>query len=75
MTTLLVTHSLDEAIHLADHIVLLGGEPTAIIGEVDIATPRGAMSDSSAAEAEGKNRVHPRKIGRPLRTPRRIARA
>ncbi len=54
VTTLLVTHSLDEAIHLADHIILLGGEPSAIIGEVDIASPRGAMSDSAAAEAKAK---------------------
>jgi NitT/TauT family transport system ATP-binding protein len=54
VTTLLVTHSLDEAIRLADHIVLLGGDPTAIIGEVDIRSPRAAMTDPYAAETRAK---------------------
>lgn len=54
VTTLLVTHSLDEAIRLADHIVLLTGRPTHILAEIDIATPRGAMSDAYAAEKQAE---------------------
>ncbi len=50
VTTLLVTHSLEEAIRLADHIVLLAGHPTGIVAEVDIASPRGGMTDAYAAE-------------------------
>jgi ABC-type nitrate/sulfonate/bicarbonate transport system ATPase subunit len=54
VTTLLVTHSLEEAIRLADHIILLAGQPTGIIGEVDIAAPRAAMMDGYAADIKAK---------------------
>jgi len=54
VTTLLVTHSLEEAIRLADHIILLHGHPTGIIGELDIAAPRGAMTDAYAADIKAK---------------------
>jgi ABC-type nitrate/sulfonate/bicarbonate transport system ATPase subunit len=54
VTTLLVTHAIDEAIRLADHIILLAGRPTGIIAEVDIKSPRHAMSDAYAAEAKAE---------------------
>ena len=49
LTTLLVTHNLDDAIRLADHIMLLGGQPAKIVGDFDIAFPRAAMTADHAA--------------------------
>jgi NitT/TauT family transport system ATP-binding protein len=45
ITTLLVTHNLEEAVRLADRILLLSPRPARIIGEVPLATPRSARSD------------------------------
>jgi len=41
-TVVLVTHDLDEALHLADRVVVLGGSPATIkdVVEVPIARPR-----------------------------------
>ncbi|MGB9188219.1 MAG: ATP-binding cassette domain-containing protein [Methylovirgula sp.] len=54
VTTLLVTHGIEEAIRLADHILLLAGQPTAIVAEVDIKSPRRGMTDDYAAEAKAE---------------------
>jgi NitT/TauT family transport system ATP-binding protein len=40
LTTLFVTHSIDEAIYLSDRIVVMGVQPGRIIAEFDIALPR-----------------------------------
>jgi ABC-type nitrate/sulfonate/bicarbonate transport system ATPase subunit len=40
VTTLIVTHSIDEAIVLADRVFLLSASPAHVIGEVPIARPR-----------------------------------
>lgn len=40
-TWVLVTHDVDEAVHLADRVVVLGGRPAVIRGSVDVAPPRG----------------------------------
>ena len=40
VTTLLVTHDLDEAIRLADRIILLSGSPARVVGEVRVEAPR-----------------------------------
>jgi len=50
---LMVTHSGDEALRLADRIVHLGGSPARILGERRIATPRPARDAAWRAEAAG----------------------
>ena len=35
-TCLLVTHDIDEAIYLSDRILVIGGRPTSIFGEVEV---------------------------------------
>jgi ABC-type nitrate/sulfonate/bicarbonate transport system ATPase subunit len=42
VTTLLVTHDLDEAVYLADRVFLLSGRPAGIVHECVIRTPRRA---------------------------------
>lgn len=54
ITTLLVTHALEEAIRLADHVLLLGGRPTRILTKIDITTPRTAMTDEYAAQTQAE---------------------
>jgi ABC-type nitrate/sulfonate/bicarbonate transport system ATPase subunit len=55
VTTLLVTHSMDEAIGLADRVLLLSASPARILADVPIEHPRSARSaDEIAAIA---NRV------------------
>lgn len=40
ITMVLVTHDIDEAIYLADRVVVLGGRPTSILDIVEVAIPR-----------------------------------
>ena len=42
VTTLLVTHDVDEAIGLADRLFLLSASPARVLAEVPIERPRGA---------------------------------
>ena len=49
VTTLLVTHSMDEAIGLADRILLLSASPARILADVPIEHPRSARSADEAA--------------------------
>jgi NitT/TauT family transport system ATP-binding protein len=46
---LLVTHDIDEAILVADRIVLMGGRPGAIVREWQVGLPRPRLADSDAA--------------------------
>ncbi len=46
VTTLLVTHDLDEAVRLADRVFLLSARPAAILAEIPLATPRRARSQT-----------------------------
>ncbi len=52
VTTLLVTHDIDEAIRLADHIILLGHRPAEIVGNIDVSLPRRAMTADYAAKTK-----------------------
>jgi ABC-type nitrate/sulfonate/bicarbonate transport system ATPase subunit len=49
VTTLIVTHDLDEAIHLADRIFVLAPGPTRVIDILEVATPRARMTEAEAA--------------------------
>ena len=49
VTTLLVTHSMDEAIGLADRVLLLSASPARIIANVPIEHPRSARSADGIA--------------------------
>lgn len=49
-TTLIVTHDVDEAISLADRIIVFSAAPARIIADAHVATPRAALSPSGAAK-------------------------
>ena len=49
VTTLLVTHDLDEAIGLADRLFLLSPSPARVVAELPIARPRGPFAAERAA--------------------------
>jgi ABC-type nitrate/sulfonate/bicarbonate transport system ATPase subunit len=49
VTTLLVTHDVEEAIGLADRLLVLSGSPARIVATVPIARPRGAHSAEEIA--------------------------
>jgi NitT/TauT family transport system ATP-binding protein len=46
VTTLLVTHDIDDAVRLADRIFLLSDRPARIVAELPIRTPRASRSDA-----------------------------
>lgn len=48
ITTLIVTHDLDEAIALADRMFLLSPRPARVAVTLDIATPRRRMTEATA---------------------------
>ncbi|MDZ5649374.1 ABC transporter ATP-binding protein [Nitrospirillum sp. BR 11828] len=50
-TILFVTHDIDEAVYLADRVILLAGSPATVRSEDHIATPRPRARDDSAARA------------------------
>jgi len=54
VTTLLVTHDLDEAVRLADRLFLLSARPAQVLAEVPIRVPRGrrTATELSGAKAE-----------------------
>ena len=49
VTTLIVTHDLDEAIYLADRIFLLAARPTHVVETLHVETPRAKMTEGEAA--------------------------
>jgi ABC-type nitrate/sulfonate/bicarbonate transport system ATPase subunit len=54
ITTLLVTHDVEEAIYLADRILILSTKPARILAEIKIDRPRHAMTEASAAQIKGE---------------------
>jgi len=49
ITTLLVTHDLEEAVRLADRVFLLSSRPATIMAEIPVTTPRRSRSDREIA--------------------------
>jgi len=49
MITLLVTHNLDDAVRLGDHLFLLSARPARILGALPIALPREARGEADIA--------------------------
>ncbi len=49
MTTLLVTHDVEEAARLGDRVLVLGQRPTRIVADVPILTPRDRRSEAEIA--------------------------
>ena len=49
VTTLLVTHSIDDAIRLGDRVFLLSPRPARILAELPIRTPRNARGQAEIA--------------------------
>jgi NitT/TauT family transport system ATP-binding protein len=54
ITTLLVTHDLQEAVRLADRIFLLSSRPAQIIAEIPLTTPRVARTEREIATIVGE---------------------
>ncbi len=54
VTTVLVTHDVGEAIHLADRIFVLSPRPARVIGEIKVEGPRAAMSAAEARSLAGR---------------------
>jgi ABC-type nitrate/sulfonate/bicarbonate transport system ATPase subunit len=55
VTTLLVTHNVDEAIGLADRLFFLSASPTRLIAEVPVARPREKRSGEELAALRAEN--------------------
>jgi NitT/TauT family transport system ATP-binding protein len=52
LTTLFVTHSIDEAIYLSDRVVVMGVQPGRIIAEFDVTMPKPRADYNFRAEPE-----------------------
>lgn len=53
MTVLMVTHSLNEALFLADRLVVLAGKPARVVGDFRVPSPRPArIEDTFSPEAD-----------------------
>jgi NitT/TauT family transport system ATP-binding protein len=54
ITTLLVTHNLEEAVRLADRVFLLSPRPAGLMAEIPLTTPRRTRSDAEIAASLGE---------------------
>ncbi len=64
VTTLLVTHDLDEAISLADRLILLSPRPARVVAEIAIPEKRGARAPARIAEIRAEAMRHFAGVGR-----------
>jgi sulfonate transport system ATP-binding protein len=56
ITVLLVTHDVDEAIHLSDRVIVIGGEPGGVAAEIAVDAPRPReRQHEPAATQEARN--------------------
>ena len=53
-TVLLITHSIAEAVYLADRVVVMGPRPGKVVGEVAIDLPRPRQLDMTESPAFGR---------------------
>jgi len=51
LTTVIVTHDVDEAVYLADRVVVLGGGPARVLAQIQIGLPRPRGRTDAAFEA------------------------
>jgi ABC-type nitrate/sulfonate/bicarbonate transport system ATPase subunit len=54
LTTLMVTHDVDEAVRVADRVFLLSARPAGILAEVSIPTPRAARIEADIASIKAE---------------------
>ena len=54
LTTLMVTHDIDEAVRLADRVFLLSARPTRILVEVPVLIPRAARTEADIASIKAE---------------------
>lgn len=54
VTTLLVTHDVDEAVRLADRLLLLSARPARILAEVAVTAPRSGRNNAVVADAKAR---------------------
>jgi NitT/TauT family transport system ATP-binding protein len=59
ITTLLVTHDLDDAVRMADRLFLLSARPARVLAELHIGTPRSRRdaAELAAVKAEVARRM------------------
>ncbi|QRP43658.1 ABC transporter ATP-binding protein [Amycolatopsis sp. FDAARGOS 1241] len=57
-TVLFVTHGIDEAVFLADRVLVMGGSPSRVVEVIEIDLPRPRDAAVRASEAFGKYRTH-----------------
>jgi ABC-type nitrate/sulfonate/bicarbonate transport system ATPase subunit len=59
VTTLLVTHDMDEAILLADRVIMLSAAPARVLAQLPIENPRSARLTEKVAAIREKIALNP----------------
>ena len=58
ITIIFITHDLDEAIYLADRVIVLGADPSRIVEVIDVPLSRPRSRDDLASDAFAATKVH-----------------